>query len=124
MQTIPAIDLDSNSFDSVEYSKMLDFNVINKYIYKRTSFYVGDSDESESWMTFIPAEQSTNVIYTAHDVSNAAYRGIAKTLERDKSQIMSRDSNTYHLMWNSTDINDRGETFIEFILSSDLAICT
>ncbi|KNC32285.1 hypothetical protein FF38_12919 [Lucilia cuprina] len=91
INNINSIDLESAAFDSDEYcrlrqdfsvSEFPDYRVIDKYIYKRVNFSSGELDESESWKLLVPKELRRDVIYSAHDVSNSAHGGIAKTLER------------------------------------------
>lgn len=91
LETLPAIDLHSKAFDSDEYSKLRtefsdsglpDFKIIDKFIYKRTSFSSGSTDESDCWKLYVPTELRQDVIYTAHDIPSSSHGGVAKTIER------------------------------------------
>ena len=91
IESMPAIDLKSDSFESEAYSKLRkefqdsnlpDYKIIDKYIYKRTDFSAGLEDESESWKLYVPQDLRQNVMYSAHDIATSAHGGIGKTLER------------------------------------------
>lgn len=91
LETLPAIDLDSDAFKSDEYSKLKeeiqnsnlpDFKLVDGYIYKRTEFSSGEIDESNLWKLMVPIELRQDVIYSAHNTPTSAHSGIAKTIER------------------------------------------
>lgn len=89
----PEINLDSEYFDSMEYSslreriredesKYPDIKIVDKYVYIRTEHYTGDeSQENQSWKLWIPKQLQTQVISRAHDNPVAAHGGTHKTLE-------------------------------------------
>lgn len=91
LETLPAIDLNSDVFNGKEYSdwrnvvtktEFPDFKVVDQHIFKRTTFSSDTCDDSNSWKLVVPRELRKDVMYAAHDVPNAAHGGIAKTVER------------------------------------------
>lgn len=90
----PDIDLNSSEFDSEVYvkwrkqlesnsSKYPDFRVVGKFIYHRTEFYNGNSDDEDSaWKLFVPENLRLSVISNAHDLPVSAHSGISKTIEK------------------------------------------
>lgn len=74
-------------------------------------------DNSQYWLASV---------YMAHDAE--APPGALKTLakaatEEKKDLIVCSDVNAHHHMWGSTDNNERGESLMEYIISSNLVIC-
>lgn len=91
IEVLPAIDLDSEEFESNSYKNMLeqikqsnipDFRVEDKYIYYRADFNKNLPDCSADWKLVVPDGLKIEVLYSAHNPPNAAHGGIAKTLER------------------------------------------
>jgi len=89
LERMPAIDLSSPHFDSNEYNQLKanaertnfpDYKIVDKFLYKRTDFSRGSSDESNDWKLVVPPELRTDVLYAAHNTPVAAHGGIAKTV--------------------------------------------
>ena len=50
-------------------------------------------------------------------------RGIVQHSAQEKKEIiLGIDANAHHIMWGSTDINPRGETLMEYMVSTKLNI--
>jgi len=63
--------------------------------------------------------------YLAHDEEAPPVdlvRIANEAAERGWRMVIGADANAHHTVWGSTDINDRGESFLEFILRSRISI--
>lgn len=89
-EVLPEIDLSSNAFQSAEYSalrekfvlsKLPDFQVIDDYIYHRTSF-PDSAQANDCWKLLVPEALRQSVISSAHDQPSSAHCGTAKCLDQ------------------------------------------
>lgn len=92
--TSPTIDLEHPSFQEEEYTDLIEFVTENKdhlvdlivsekYVYKRTSFSSGVSeDDFKTWKLWVPSVLRIPLISKLHDPINKSHGGISKTLYR------------------------------------------
>lgn len=87
----PEIDLESNAFQDEEYvslrekfssSKLADFQVVDKFIYYRTTLPNENDVKEGSWKLFVPESLRKMVITSAHDQPSSSHCGMFKCLER------------------------------------------
>lgn len=88
----PEIDLNSPFFDDDDYielkakvlaneSKLPDLKVMDRFVYKRTEHYSGDSDqENRAWRLWVPYRLRRDVISRAHESAVTSHGGMAKTV--------------------------------------------
>ncbi|XP_036317827.1 uncharacterized protein LOC118732824, partial [Rhagoletis pomonella] len=94
LEVDPLIDLESAEFESEEYSKLRkyvrdnesrlpDIRLVDKHVYKRTEFPNGDHErETFKWKLWVPKTLVEGLIKTAHCPPTKSHGGLAKTLER------------------------------------------
>ncbi|KAH8294581.1 hypothetical protein KR054_011526, partial [Drosophila jambulina] len=62
--------------------------------------------------------------YMAHDrtAPPEELRSVVEASPNDQHLIVGADANAHHCVWGSPDINDRGESLLDFILTTNLSI--
>jgi len=88
------VDLDSEFFQSSEYSKLVqtvkentsnfpDLRVENGFLYRKAEHLTGEQMHDEyAWKLWVPKELVSQILARAHDSPLAAHGGIHKTIER------------------------------------------
>ena len=62
--------------------------------------------------------------YEANEIPNTLVRNLISHCEQHSIDIIiGADANAHHHIWGSNDTNQRGETLLEYILSTNLDIC-
>ena len=60
--------------------------------------------------------------YEEPDPPSAMVRDIVQHSAEKKKEILQIDANAHHILWGSTDINTRGESLMEYMISTNLNI--
>ncbi|KAH8292675.1 hypothetical protein KR054_001639, partial [Drosophila jambulina] len=62
--------------------------------------------------------------YMAHDrtAPPEELRSVVEASPNDQQLIVGADANAHHCVWGSPDINDRGESLLDFIITTNLSI--